>query len=78
MWNFNIIAIDSLSIELFFKLKSVIFGNLVYIEYIVCSLVFSENYLFYCTCNKCNLEADQPDTTSEDDDDDDDCMEFVE
>ena len=50
-----------------------------YIEYIVCCLVFSENYLFYCTCNKCNLEADQPDTTSEDDDDDDDdCMEFVE
>jgi len=52
----------------------------------VCVLCFlcSENYLFHCTCEKCNLEADQPDTTSEeeedddDDDDDSDCMEFVE
>jgi len=45
-------------------------------------VLFSENYLFHCTCEKCNLEADQPDTTSEeeedDDDDDSDCMEFVE
>jgi len=55
-------------------------------ERTVCVLCFlcSENYLFHCTCEKCNLEADQPDTTSEeeedddDDDDDSDCMEFVE
>jgi len=32
----------------------------------------SENYLFHCTCDKCQLEADQPDTTSEEEDDDDD------
>ena len=41
----------------------------------------SENYLFHCSCDKCQLEADQPDMTSEeedDDDGDDDDMEFVE
>ena len=52
------------------------------ILYAECCLPCSENYLFHCTCDKCNLEADQPDTTSEeeddDDDDDDECMEFVE
>lgn len=29
-----------------------------------------ENYLFLCDCEKCKLEADQPDMTSEDEDDD--------
>jgi len=38
----------------------------------------SENYLFHCTCEKCQLEADQPDMTSEEEEDDDsDCMEFL-
>jgi len=46
----------------------------------VCCYVSSENYLFHCTCDKCILEADEPDTTSEEefDDDDSDCMDFVE
>jgi len=42
----------------------------------------SENYLFHCTCDKCILEADEPDTTSEEEDEEDiidsDCMELME
>jgi len=41
------------------------------------SVCYSENYLFHCTCEKCQLEADQPDTTSEEEEDDSDCMEFL-
>jgi len=56
------------------------FATTLYIEHTECCLLCSENYLFHCTCDKCHLEADQPDTTSEEEeeDNDDDCMEFVE
>ena len=36
-----------------------------------CSLYYRENYLFICTCSRCNAQADDPDVTSEEEMEDD-------
>ena len=36
-----------------------------------CSSYYRENYLFTCTCSRCNAQADDPDVTSEEEMEDD-------